>query len=364
MSMVIRHAWTVGWGQIVRTARQPMNLVWMVLLPLVFAFGVARLVAGQAETPPSLIVVDEDGSPQAAELIAGLRATPFDVRLESQDGAEEQLAAGREDLAVIIPEGFGRSVEEGRPRLQFLHGPRYEPGGEEARARALARALARGRSLDPLPVAEESPRPSADPGSFPLLRAIWGVYVMFVLATLLQSAAALHEERRLGTLQRMLVIGVPYGAVIAGHGLGLVLLGVLQGLVFFAVSGAAGVPWLAAGPAAVALPALAVVLAAAGMGMAAMGLTRSAAQVRNAAAILAPSLGMLGGAFWPLEIVPATMQQAARVSPVYWSMEALREAFVYAGPGSGPATLALAVLLLFATLGLAVGVYSLRRLAA
>ncbi|HEY8394135.1 MAG TPA: ABC transporter permease [Thermaerobacter sp.] len=359
---VVRYAWTVGWGQIARTARQPLSFMWIVVLPLVFAFGVGRLFAGGTDKPPAVLVVDEDRSPEAGALIAGLRATPFDVRLEAREEVSDRLVAGQEDVAIVIPAGFGQSVREGRPRLEILHGPRYEPGGVEARAQALARALTRGQSLDPLPVVEEGPRPAADPAKFPLLRTVWGVYVMFVLATLLQAGAALHEERRLGTLPRMLVLGVPYSAVIAGHGLALVLLGILQAAVFFLVSGAAGVPWLAAGPLAIALPVLGVILAASGLGMAIMGLARSAAQVRNAAAILAPSLGMLGGAFWPLDVVPATMQQAGRVSPVYWSMEAIREAFAYAGPGAGQA-LPLAMLLLFATLGLAAGVYGLRRMA-
>jgi len=359
---MVRYAWTVGWGQLVRTARHPLSFIAMVVLPLVFALGVGLLFSGGSDKAPTLIVVDEDRSAEAAALVDGLRATPFDVRLRAREEASEILLAGREDVAIVIPAGFGQSVREGRPRLEVLYGPGYEPGGVEARARALVRALARGQSLDPLPVVEEGPRPTADPDDFPLLRTVWGVYVMFVLATLLQTAANLHDERRLGTLPRMLVMGVPYGAVIAGHGLAMVLLGILQAIVFFAVSGAAGVPWLAAGPLAVALPALGVILAASGLGMAIMGLARSAAQVRNAAIILAPSLGMLGGAFWPLDVAPATMQQAGRVSLVYWSMEAIREAFAYAGPGAGQA-LPLAVLMLFATLGLAAGVYGLRRMA-
>lgn len=359
---VARYAWTVGWGHLVRTARHPLSFIWTVVLPLVFALAVGLLFASGGDNPPTVIVVDEDRSSEAAALIAGLRATPFDVRLRAREEASEVLVAGRADVAIVIPAGFGQSVREGRPRLAILHGPGYEPGGAEARARALARALARGQSLGPLPVVEEGPRPTADPDDFPLLRTVWGVYVMFVLATLLQAGATLHDERRLGTLPRTLVLGVPYGAVIAGHGLAMVLLGILQAAVFFAVSGAAGVPWLAAGPVAIGLPALGVILAGSGLGMAIMGLARSAAQVRNAAIILAPSLGMLGGAFWPLDVVPATMQQAGRVSPVYWSMEAIREAFAYAGPGAGQA-LPLAVLLLFTTLGLAAGVYGLRRMA-
>ena len=382
---------TVACHQVARLVYQPVQLLWVLLLPLVFAFGVAHLVAG-SEDAPEVLVVDEDGSPAAAALVAGLEATPYRVQRVNREQASRQVATGRRELAVVIPAGFGRSVAAGRPVLEVLRGPQYDPGAVEARARAVAGALAAaggdrggtgggpggagegsggpgtsrvtaGGGTGPLPVVVEAPRPGLDGESYVRLRAVWGVYVMFVLATLLQVAGVVHEERRLGTLQRQLALGVPYMALVAGHGLGLVGVGALQAAVFLAVSGVAGVPWLAAGPAALLGPVAGTLLAAAGLAMAVAGLARTAAQVRNAAVILAPSLGMLGGAFWPLEIVPAGLQQAARVSPVYWSMEALREGFVYGGPAAGQAV-ALAVLLALSALGAVIGVYGLRRLAA
>ena len=356
-----RLLWTIAWTRTVRTYRHPLNLLWLILLPLVFSLGAGRIFMVD-QGPPRVVVVDEDGTPAAQALIEGLRETPYDVSLMTREDAERQVLDGRVGTAVVIPAGFARSVESGHPRLEILQGPSLQHNGAEGRAMALARALAAGQTVAAPPVEVETPRPSADPDQFPLMRIFWGIYTMFALATGLQGAAGLHEERAQGTLQRTLTLGVPYAVILAGHGLSLVLVGLVQALVFFTVTGLAGAGWLAAGAAELALPVLLVILAGAGMGMALAGLARTAPQVRNLATILTPALGMLGGGFWPLEVMPGAMQEVARLSPVYWSVEALREGFVYAGSVTGQ-TLPLSVLALFGALGLAVGVQGLRRLA-
>jgi ABC-2 type transport system permease protein len=75
------------------------------------------------------------------------------------------------------------------------------------------------------------------------------------------------------------------------------------------------------------------------------------------AGALGPALGMmlalLGGAMVPLEVFPAAMQQAARLTPHAWAMEALAAARV-AGAGLGDILPQLTVLLGFAVVFFAI----------
>ncbi|HEX6988040.1 MAG TPA: ABC transporter permease [Bacillota bacterium] len=352
---------TVAWRQTWTSYRHPLSLFWLVVLPLVFGIGVSRLfVFGGAV--PTVAVVDLDGTPSAAALIAGLEQTPYEVQRVTREEAQEMVAAGRVPSALIIPEGFDQSVAAGRPRLEVIQGPAMGRDSLVGTAVARAKELAAGRPLTAPAVVNEPPRPSAGE-DFERLRVTWGIFAMFIIGTGLQGAASFHGERSGGTLQRMLVLGVPYGVILAGHGLSLVLVGLVQAAIFLLFTGLVGLPWLAAGPAVLAAPVLFIVLAGAGLGMAMAGVTRSVLQVRNLGAALTPALAMLGGGFWPLEVVPAAMQEVARLSPVYWSIEALRQGFVYAGTVAGQ-SLSLAVLALFAVLGVVVGVHGLRRLTA
>lgn len=344
-----------------RTYRHPVALMWLLVLPLFFSFVIARFFAGAGDVS-RVTVVDEDGGAVAAEFLAGLERTPFRLQRATRAEAEAAVAAGDAEVVVIVPAGFSASVAEGRPRLEILHSPTYQPDERVQRARAVAAALAAGREPTELPLRLEAPRPTADPDTFPFQRTAFGIYAMSALATAMNGAARLHAERGAGTMQRALVMGVPYGEILAAHLLELLMVGIVQGTLISAITGALGLPWLAAGLPGYALALGGTIFAAAGLGAAVAGVARTAAQARNAASLLATALTMLGGGFWPLDIVPPAMEQVGRLSPVYWSMEVVREVFAYGGAAG--ALVPAAVLLLLGLFGFAVGVTGLRRLAA
>lgn len=355
----VRWSLIIAWRETWTAYRHPLSLLWLVVVPLMFALVASNLFTAGGGAP-RVAVVDLDNSAASAALIRGLEQTPYQVDLITREEAGRLVGSGRLSSALIIPEGFEASVAAGSPRLEIIQGPAMSQDGLAGRARTLAQALAAGRDLAPLAVVNEPPLPSAG-ADFNLLRVTWGIFTMFVLATALQRSGSIHSERSAGTLQRMLVLDVPYGVIVAGHGLGLVLVGTIQACIFLLVTGLLGVPWLGAGFAVLAVQVLVTIVACAGLGMALAGMTRSALQARGIASVLTPALAMIGGGFWPLEVVPAAMQEVARLSPVYWSIEALREGLVYSGTVAGQA-LPSAVLALYGVLGMILGVHGLRRL--
>jgi ABC-2 type transport system permease protein len=64
-------------------------------------------------------------------------------------------------------------------------------------------------------------------------------------------------------------------------------------------------------------------------------------------------LSMLGGFYWPVEIMPEAMQRVAKVTPPYWMIEAARVLQQHGPPGRF--ALCLAIMLLFAVAFLVVG---------
>lgn len=359
---VVARVWTLALADVLRTYRRPVNLLWIVVLPLVFAVGVGSLFSTMGD-PPSVLVVDEDGGALVQTFLERLEAVPLRVRRVARQEAEEFLASGRERAALVLPPGFSAAVAAGRPQLEVLHGPSYEPGLAERAAQAVAASLASGGPAPELPVRLEPPRPAADPDRYPFLRMSFGLYAMFALATAMNQAAGLHRDRELGIVGRVLALGVPYGEILAGRALALGLAGAIQAAVILGATGALGAPWLAAGVPALLVAVGATLFAACGSAMALAGVTRTAAQVTNAAALASTAAAMLGGAFWPLDVVPAAVQQVGRLSPVYWAVDAVRQAFAHAGPLAGQAE-SVAVLVLMGLLGIAVGVVGLRRWAA
>ena len=62
--------------------------------------------------------------------------------------------------------------------------------------------------------------------------------------------------------------------------------------------------------------------------MAIAGLARTYAQANAFSQILTYSTAALGGAWWPIDIVPAWMQRLAQLTPVYWAMQGFQDIIV------------------------------------
>lgn len=208
-------------------------------------------------------------------------------------------------------------------------------------------------------IALETPRGDFAGGEFLTVSKVFGVYLIFVFATLLNRAGAIHEETRRGTLQRTLVMGVPRWEIVAAHAISLIWVGLVQAIAFIAVTGLLGTPWFVTGWLNVALPFLAVIAAAAGLAMGLVGILQREGLVDAIAGGGSSVLALMGGAFFPLEVVPVGVQRLAAINPVYWAMEALTGGFVYNGLPSQATPLA--VLVLIGVTGMVIGVQGLRR---
>lgn len=204
-----------------------------------------------------------------------------------------------------------------------------------------------------------SPRGDTDESGLVRLRMTFAVYTVFAFAALFSRSGALHQEYAEGTLQRTVAGGVAYGEIVAAHVAAVFLVGLVQAAVVVTLTSLLGTPWLMAGWGVLALTIGGTLLVAAGLAIGLSGLTRSATVMQGLSGSLPPLLGMMGGAFFPLEAAPAGLQQAARVNPVYWTMELLAEGYVYRGAAGQ--MMPLAVLVLIGILGAVIGIQGLRR---
>ena len=185
-------------------------------------------------------------------------------------------------------------------------------------------------------------------------QSVSGQGAMFVLFSLLSLAAFMVEERNNGTLARLLVIPTPKINIVLGKILGVFLFGVMQFAIFVVVGILLGVDW---GDDYIALAALIISFCLAGtaLGFLISTFTTTAAQAGNAVTFFGLMLAPLGGAWWPLTIVPDFMKTIGHLSPIAWIMDGFQDLLYYEGtlvdvlPEVG-------VLLLFAAVFTAVGV--------
>ena len=84
-------------------------------------------------------------------------------------------------------------------------------------------------------------------------------------------------------------------------------------------------------------------------------LVRSHRQAEAFSILLANLLGMLGGSWWPLEIVPPALQTVGKFTPVYWGVNGLNR-LITNGQGIAGILPNVYILLGFAALSLVLSV--------
>jgi ABC-2 type transport system permease protein len=143
---------------------------------------------------------------------------------------------------------------------------------------------------------------------------------MFVMFTVFGGMVALVGERKQWTLQRLAVAPVSRGHLLGGKVLGRFTLGFIQYLVVFAVGLLAGVHF-GGDILALVLIMVSFTLATTALSFAVGSRVKTEMQAGSLTQLLVLVLAALGGAWWPLEIVPPFMRAIGHLSPVAWAMD-------------------------------------------
>lgn len=193
-------------------------------------------------------------------------------------------------------------------------------------------------------------------------QSIPGVMVMFVVMTvLIGGSQSLTLERQQGTLRRLATTPLTPRQILAGKALGLTFLGLVQAAILIAATellgalpiGSSDFTWL---PYLGALVPLLVVYCGciATLTLLVSGLLRTPQQAESLAWLIGMALSGLGGAWWPLEIVPQGMRLLGQFFPTAWAMEGLHQVITWGHGFAGtlvPAAVLLAMALVFWLVG-------------
>lgn len=385
---------------LITTYRSRSVLVTQLLVPLLFTYliGLTTSSFGGDSGPSTwrLLVANRDNGPLGTILIERLEADPsLSVEVMAEDEAIGAVEEGDAVAAVVIPADFSQTllanmqvdvafyVDPGESESQLataavaaaasqvtgsvsassIASRVYEELGlfdagidrEMFFGEALAQAQA-AWEMPPLAVESEpetrlqtTPVPSGINQSSP------GMTVMFAMFLMLGGAAVLIQEREQGTLRRLLVMPIHRASVMLGKMLGIYVAGIVQmAILMGAGSLLFGVAW-GQSPLALVLVILAFGLAITGLGIMIAALARTYAQADALGTIVVLATASLGGAWWPLDIVPQWLRTAAWLTPVAWAMDGFHD-IITRGLGVEAILPEVGVLLLFAAIFLAIGV--------
>ncbi len=361
------------------------NLIGLVILPVALTLAVGWANSGRNNGPIFLRVdvIDHDQSSLSVELLDQLRLAnetlllcPYDNDAEDRCGLENRpldealgIERAQEENTsglLIIPAGYGAAVT-GVQSVQLDYYSTDDPALPSAVRQAVESVLQRvNRSavaarvgarllsvLTPLLGQDETTssvqalesavyqhatlrmanRPPAvryvtTKGDTPAVSGIQsgfgqsvpGMSTLYVIFTVLGGTVVLLRERRQWTLQRLGALPLTRAQILGGKILTYFTLGMIQYSIVFGVGLAVG---LDLGDDLWAMFALMVAFTLCMTALALALATRitSEGQANGLRNLIGLTLAPLGGAWWPLEIVPTFMQRIGHLSPVAWVMD-------------------------------------------
>ncbi len=154
-------------------------------------------------------------------------------------------------------------------------------------------------------------------------QSVPGMASMFVTFAALLSSASVIREKKNWTFQRLMTTPVSRSQILAGKILMYFLLGMIQYGIVFVAGKVLGLN-LGNDLIALVLVMICLTLCVTALGFAIGTFLKTEEQAGAMINLVGLTLAPLGGAWWPLDIVPPFMQTVGHISPIAWAMDAFR----------------------------------------
>jgi len=354
----VRIALLIALKDLRQRLRDRSALLVSIAAPLGLAVIFSQLLSGATGFAATYVVSDMDGGALARVLredvigsfADGDRIKVVDVATEAE--ARVAVDDGTADAAFLIPAGFSAAIQAGQAATLDVVGARNAGIATEI-ARALAQRFGDGVVAVQLSVATAADLATAPPAQADVQRiseiaaaapppitmtntsadlrqltlasyfsASMAILFLFFSAQI--GLVSLFDERRQGTLARILAGPIAPWTVLAGKTLGSFVLALLaMSVLVVTTSLLIGAHW--GPPLGVALMVVSAIIAAIGICTLVVSFARTAEAAGAACSAVAITLGILGGTFSPTAQAPEVMTTLSLLTPHGWFLRGLGE---------------------------------------
>ncbi|MDE2400810.1 MAG: ABC transporter permease [Burkholderiales bacterium] len=243
-----RRIWSVLRKEFVQLKRDRLTLAMLVAIPLLQLIMFGYAINGDPKHLPT-VVVAPDASPLVRSVVRAVENTGyFDVAaIVTEEEAEEWLAHGDAQFALVFPSDFTHKVMRGEHPSIAVYGDASDPstsGGALSSLSELPRLALRTELRGPLSHLQPSQAPfdlrihrRYNPEGVTQYNIVPGLMgIILVMTLVMMTAMAMTRERERGTLENLLATPVKPIEVMIGKILPYVLIGYLQVLMVYAAS--------------------------------------------------------------------------------------------------------------------------------
>jgi len=322
-----------------RLLRDKYNLIVMVILPVIFM--ALYMYAGSSRTPVRVGIIDNDATFLTEALINGLEKNCL-VLLLSEDDIKEKLLNEEIEYAVKIEKGFTSSLmsgEEARVKAygikdynrlipaklyinNFINSARKialaSMGEEEKFKKGLDYYM---EGIFQIQYRDISYGFSKDFYIHPGL----GIMLMFMMYMGINAAALIGEDKKLKTYERILMSPVTIKEYAMGNIFSFFAIIWMQILMLFGIMKFLFRMDYGSSTASLIIFTFIYSAVTVSLGMAVVNLSKNLRQVYALMHLIVIPTSMLGGCFWPKEMMPEMLQRISDFVPVTWAVKGMEK---------------------------------------
>ena len=333
--------------------RDRRSMALLFVAPVVLTGLMAFVLRGQLVTPLSAVVVNQAGPAGGAIVGALERAMRTDggtvTEAPDRAAAEGALRDGTASLAIVVPADFVTRLAAGNQPSLTVITPGLEPTADSQQLISLQRAIATavtealpeaGLHLPRLDAQTLYGTPNSDVLDHlaPVFLGFFAYFFVYIL-----TGISFLRERIGGTLERLLATPVTRGEIVLGYSLGFGLFATIQVLVLLgwtllnvqvpaigplaAFSVGLAVP-VAGSPFLAFLVVMLLALGAVSLGILLSTFARTELQVVQFIPLVIVPQALLSGVLFPVSSMPDILQAIARVLPLTYATDGLRQVVI------------------------------------
>lgn len=396
----MKKIFAIAWKDTILRFASASELLFFIILPLVFTFLLAGGTPSGDEDPRIVLsVVDESNTEISKQILTELEnSTAVRPELITRDEAQKQFDDRRAEVVLIIPAGINIvSLQNGSAELELLQQPNNMNATVAERAistaiRRVSSSVSAAQNAVRLRETKQSFASAAEKQGYfesslafaqalqnktpervmvvqgntkdlieydPRANTSAGQLITWVFIPLFGISALFAYERQQGTLRRLLTTPANKATFLLGTIAGQVAIALVQMLLLVAFGIAVMKLNWGREPLALLLILFTSALAAAAFGTLMGTFIKTESQANGLSIMFGMVFALMGGCWYPLELFPPAIQNAVKILPTRWAMQGMLDIVLRAG-GLRDVLPEAGVLILFAILFFSIGVWRFR----
>ncbi|SMG25566.1 ABC transporter permease [Paenibacillus aquistagni] len=346
--------------------------VLLFIVPSLLLSLIMGLLHFEVSGTPTIPYVDQDHSIWSEALLDSLAQSFQLVELKDAKAIEALVTERKHKAAFYIPAGYGEMIQkQASPKLRIVSlgineaAITLQLAAEQASREWLrvAAQLEQEQAVTSDKIQAGLQRYLAFKPSFevkeqaakapPNLRTAMGIFMIFILYNALNAVIVMKEDKQNMLMSRVYAAPVRAWEIAAGYYIGIVIYGTIQLIIVLLITrGIMGIPM---GIGAIEQFVMLELFLCAGISIGCMlgSLIASAAHFSNMGFAFIFPASMIGGCFWPIEMMKPYMQQLSYAVPQRWALDGIE--LLAAGNSLSSIWLHLVVLCLFTLFFLCLG---------